>query len=300
MELFSPDLRIDFLSKAKYAFVFSLLMLAASVYFWVSSGTSKYGIDFLGGHEFIVRFEGDVKVDAIRSALDGGGVQNSVVQAFEGSNEFSIRLGGGEGTVKEVSDKVSGTLKQSFGEKVEILKSDYVGPAVGAELRNQAAVALMVGLIGILAYIAFRFEMAYAIGAVVALFHDVIVAIGIYLAAGYTVTMGTVAAALTIIGYSVNDTIVIFDRVREERRRRKGTGLAEILNESVSVTLSRTIITSLLTLFSALALLLIGGGSISDLSLFLVAGVITGSYSTIYIASPAALAWERYKKREAA
>ncbi len=215
-----------------------------------------------------------------------------IVQSFElGSNEFSLRLGGAEDP-KAVKEKVSTALKASYQDKFEILKTDFVGPTVGKELRRKALIACLIGLVGILLYVGFRFEASFAVGAVVALFHDVIIAMGIVLAAGHEVSMGTLAVALTIVGYSVNDTIIIFDRIREEILKRKDFELIPLFNEAISCTLSRTIITSILTLFSALALYLLGGGPIEDISLFLVVGIVVGTYSSIFIASPLVLAWE--------
>lgn len=299
MELIPVGTKINFLSKAKYAFFISACMIIMAIYQWVTTGSNKYGIDFLGGHEFVVKIDASSTSDTVRAALQSGGIDNSIVQSFEiGSNEYSIRLGPEIGDSKVARSKVEEALRIGFADKSSILKSDFVGPIVGEELRKNALIALVIGLVGMLIYITFRFEISFAFGAVVALFHDVIVCVGFYLLAGHTLTMGAVAAALTIVGYSVNDTIVIFDRVREEVLKHKNYDLAKIMNESVNFTLSRTIVTSLLTFFSALALLLVGGGSISDLSLFLVVGIITGSYSTIYIASPAALFWENMRNKK--
>ncbi|MCL4160665.1 UNVERIFIED_CONTAM: hypothetical protein GTU68_005708, partial [Idotea baltica] len=210
------------------------------------------------------------------------------------TQEFSIKLPGSEIGSGEVKSEISSVLNKNF-KSVIIQKTDFVGPTIGAELKKKALIAILVGLVGILAYITIRFEFAYALGAVVALFHDVIVCMGIYLLTDRTLSMATLAAALTIVGYSVNDTIILFDRVRENLfSASKDESLLDIFNSSINSTLSRTIITSLLTLFSALALLIYGGGAIADLSLFLVIGVIAGTYSTIFIAAPVALAWENF------
>ena len=301
MELVPADLKVDFLGKAKFAFVLSAIMIAASAYIWFTTGDSKYGIDYQGGHEIVVKFNSDkVGSENIRKALNAKGVEGAIVQAFESvENEYSIRLGGGEfegsDSAATVRNLVTDSLKAEYGESFEILKTDFVGPTIGKELRKKALIAILVGLIGMLIYITFRFELAFALGAVAALFHDVIVCMGLYLFFDFQINVATLAAALTIVGYSVNDTIIIFDRMREEIFRRKKFNLVELMNESIASTLSRTVITSLLTLFSALALLIFGGGAIQDLALFLVVGVITGTYSTIFIASPVALAWENYR-----
>ncbi|MCB0335368.1 MAG: protein translocase subunit SecF, partial [Bdellovibrionales bacterium] len=219
-------------------------------------------------------------------------------QAFEeDKNDYAIRIAGSAEDSKSVVEAIGKALEKGFPSGYEVMKTDFVGPTIGAELKKKAITALVVGLLGILGYITYRFEFAFALGAVIALFHDVIVCIGVYLLCGLTLNMATLAAALTIVGYSVNDTIIIFDRMREEMYKRKNFVLRDLMNYSINATLSRTIITSLLTLFSALALLIFGGGAIRDLSLFLVVGVITGTYSTIFIASPIALMWEEMRTK---
>jgi len=300
MDISPKNKHIDFFAASKYAFVLSFLLTVGTIYIWFATGEKKYGIDFVGGNEFVVKVDTGEGSDKIRSALETAHIENAIVQSFEmGSNQYSVRLGNELGDAKTIREKVDSALKAAFADKYSIVKTDYVGPLVGEELKRDALIALTLGLIGILVYVSFRFEMSFALGAVVALFHDVTVGLGVYLLLGHTLTMGAVAAALTVIGYSVNDTIVIFDKVREEVLKHKNPNLKAIMNESVNLMLSRTIITTLLTFFSALALLLVGGGAISDLSLFLVVGIFTGAYSTIYVASPVALMWERFRGRAA-
>lgn len=296
MELINPNSNFDFIARRYFAFVVSLVFIALAIYVWNNRGLEKYGIDYVGGHEIVVKFGGEQpKALDIRKSLEADKLENFVVQAFESEGgEYSIKIPGSKADSSEVKSTIETALSKKFKE-ISILKTDFVGPTIGSELKRKAIIAIIVGLIGILAYITFRFEFAYALGAVVALFHDVVVCMGIYLISGRTLSMATLAAALTIVGYSVNDTIILFDRVRENLfSSSKDTTLKEIFNASINQTLSRTIITSLLTLFSALALLLYGGGAIADLSLFLVIGVIAGTYSTIFIASPVALLWESF------
>lgn len=302
-ELLRNDSNFDFFSKRWFAYVFSLILVGGSIALWIQKGNGKYGVDYKGGHELVVKIEGVIDSEKIRVALRSSGIENAVVQSFEAaSGEYSIRLGGSDDesvdNAKLVRESVDAALKKGFEGKYSILKTDYVGPTVGAELRRKGLIALSLGLVGILLYVSLRFEFAFALGVVVALFHDVIVAAGIYLLGGFEITVGTLAAALTIVGYSANDTIVIFDRVREEIFKRKDFNLEKLMNECINATLSRTIITSLLTLFSALALYVLGGGAIADLSLFLLAGIVAGSYSTIFIASPIVLAWENFRTRK--
>lgn len=297
MEIISSKTKFDFMGKKYIAFLLSLIVIVASFYEWFATGSEKFGIDYTGGHEVVVKIGGEADSEGIRKALKDGGIAAPIVQAFESEQgEYSIRVGGEEESAK-VRQSIMSALKNQYSSEIEIIKTDFVGPTIGQELRRKALIAVIVGLIGILGYITYRFEFAFALGAVAALFHDVVVAIGVYLLLGQTISVATLAAALTVVGYSVNDTIIVFDRMREEIFKRQKYDLIEVMNFSINVTLSRTIITSLSTLFAAASLLIFGGGAIADLSLFLVIGVITGTYSTIFIASPVALAWEDFRSR---
>lgn len=298
-ELIKTNSKINFMGMRHICVVLSLLALAASVYVFVQKGEAKYGTDFSGGHEFLVTFAGDYDVEKIRAGLAAQSLSEVRVQAFQGTTaEYSIRLGE-TGAAEEVRGKVEGALKAAFGDAATIQKTDYVGPTVGKELRTSAMLAVVLGILGILVYIAFRFEFAVGLGTIVALFHDVVIATGIYLLSGHVIGMATLAGALTIIGYSVNDTVVVFDRVREERRKRKVYNIVDVINEAQNFTLARTVITHMLTFFSALALYVLGGGDIKDLSLYLCAGILLGSYSTIFIVSSVVIMIEGKKSVEA-
>lgn len=297
MELISRNVNFDFLRHSKIPLLISIVFMIGSLYLWFSLGDSKYGVDFKGGHEFVVRLPGVESTETLRKLMEEHKIEGATVQRFEiGSQEYSLRIPG-SGESKEVRSQVEAALKSAFPDKHEIVRNEFIGPTIGRELRNKALVATLISLLVILAYVSYRFEFAFALGAVVALFHDVIVAMGFYLWVGFPVNMGTLAAALSIVGYSVNDTIVIFDRVREEILKNKNFDLIDVINRSINFTLSRTIITSLLTLFSALALVLFGGGAIADLSLFLFVGIVAGCYSTIFIASPVVLLWDKLTNR---
>lgn len=307
MELSKKTLKLEFINKWPIALVISLTLIVASVWVWVDQGESKYGVDFRGGHEFLVKAPSSASSESIRKALEDTGINDATVQSFEiGSNQYSIRLGGeateggsAEDRSKVMRAKVLGALSQSLGNEVEILRTDYVGPTVGRELRMKALWATIIGLVGILLYLTYRFEFAFALGAVVAIFHDVIITTGAYLFAGYALNMSTIAAALTILGYSVHDTIVILDRVREEIFKREDFNLSDLFNECINATMSRTIITMLLTQFSIIALLIFGGGGISDLAFYLFIGMIAGTYSTIYVTAPVVLGWDWLRNRKA-
>jgi preprotein translocase SecF subunit len=294
-ELISSNVAIDFMSKRAVCAVLSLVAFAVSVYVFVSQGDLKYGTDFSGGHEFLVSFSGGQGSEAVRKGLEAQGLADVRVQAFQGGKqEYSIRLSE-VGDATAIRSKVEGALKGAFGDGARIDKSDYVGPTVGAELRKKGLLAVVLGVVGILIYIAIRFEFSVGLGSIVALIHDVSIATGIYLLSGHVISMATLAGALTIVGYSVNDTVVIFDRVREERRKRKGAKIRDVVNEALNFTLSRTVITHVLTLFSALALYVIGSGEIKDLSLYLVAGIVLGAYSTVFVVCPIVVWWEGRK-----
>jgi len=291
---------INFLGLAKFAFMISLLLISGSIYVWFSQGEDKYGIDYKGGHSILVAAPEEANSDAIRMALAAEGMTGAIVQSFEiGSDEYSIRLPGDVQDASIIRRNVTSAMQELYGEEFQILQTDFVGPTIGQELRRAAFIAIIIALIGLLSYISFRFDFAFALGAVAALFHDVIIAMGLYLVAGFTINVATLAAALTIVGYSVNDTIVVFDRMREEMQKRKTFELGELMNYALNATLSRTIITSLLTFFAAMSLFIFGGGAIADLSFFLAVGVVIGTYSTIFIASPVALMWEKFRAAKA-
>ena len=305
MEWIPHDLKIDFLGKAWIAFFISAASIVWAFYLWFHLGDTKYGVDFRGGYELVVKVGGESNSEKIRAALETKGIGGAIVQAFQGTDqgEYVIRIGAeehlGENTPvatdsAAVPRKVQEVLKADFGEVV-MLKTDFVGPAVGAELRQNGLIALVLSLLVMLVYVSFRFEFAFGLGAVATLFHDAITTMGFYLFAGYTVNMITLAAALIVIGYSMHDNIIIFDRIREDASKKKSYNLVELINAAVNVTLSRTLITSSLTLLSCLALLIWGGGAISDLAYFLVVGVIVGTYSSIYVACPIAILWHRYR-----
>ena len=297
-ELISTNAKIDFMSKRFVCMLVSLVAFVASLYIFVQKGDEKYGTDFLGGHEFLVSFTGDFDSEKIRSGLASQKIEGARVQAFQGAkNEYSIRLGEA-GDADAVRAKVEGALKVAFGDAFTIQKTDYVGPTVGRELRTSALWAVGLGILGMLVYIAIRFEFAVGVGTIVALVHDVVIATGIYLLSGHIIGMATLAGAITIVGYSVNDTVVVFDRVREQRNKKKGAKLVDIVNEALNFTLSRTVITHLLTFFSALALYVFADGDIKDLSLYLCAGILLGSYSTIFIVSSVVIMLEGRKSAE--
>lgn len=305
MELIKETRNYDFIGKRYILIPVSLLMMAFSVYLWFASGDAKWGVDFRGGTELVVSFNEDVKIEKVREEFEKGGFGEVIVQAFQNNErDFTIRLSQSDSQA-DTKEKVKRTLEASHPAGYKIIKEDFVGPTIGEQIRRDAVIAVILAVIGILAYLWFRFELRYGLGAVAALVHDVVIVIGADLLTGRQMNASILAALLTVVGFSVNDTIVIFDRVRENlelsRKARAGkkgesmkaASLAEIMNLSVNETLYRTIITSLTVFFVVVPLWLFGGGAVSDLAFSLVIGVIAGCYSTIYMACPVVLAFER-------
>lgn len=289
----------DFIAFAPYAIALSLLMVMGTIYVWIERGPTKYGIDYVGGYEYVVRVEKSVTSEQLRQALtssqSGEMFVGAIIQSFDSGGEFSIRFSSLENSTA-VRASVEAALAPYLKNGGEILRSDFVGPTIGSEMRSKALWALILGLIGITVYVTYRFEFAFALGALVALFHDVVISTGIYLYCGFELNGAALAAALAIIGYSVNDTIVIFDRVREEIFKGTDDNFRSLLNTANSACLSRTLITGSLTLASALALMVLGGPAIRDLSTYLVVGSIVGCYSTVFIACPIVLIWDRFRE----
>jgi preprotein translocase subunit SecF len=244
-----------------------------------------------------VRFERQPDIGAIRAALGKGGISESIIQEFGDPREYIIRLPLGETSSQDVGKRIEQALASdpALG-KVEIRRVEFVGPQVGRELQLQAIYAVLFGLVGILVYLAARFDLKGGVAAVAAVFHDVVVCLGAMSLFGKEFSLPVLAALLTIIGYSVNDTIVAYDRLRENRGRggQRGKTFAEQMNEAINQTLSRTILTALTVFFSTAILLLMGGKVLQDFAFVLNVGVITGTYSTIYVAGALVVDWTTY------
>ncbi len=295
MEFINPKININFIGQFKIAVGISILFVAMFLTFMLIHGLN-YGIDFAGGTEAQIKFVDPTSASEIRASLKLMEGDQPTVQRFGSpeENEYIIRVRSEEGEIERTSAQVEQSLKEGFGtEGFEIRRIDAVGPKVGAQLRRQGLLAVVYALIGILVYIAWRFNIRYAPGAIIALIHDVIITLGIFTLLGKEVDLPIIAAMLTIIGYSLNDTIVLYDRIRENRRRVRRDPLPQIINRSVNETLSRTILTSLTTLLVVLAMFILGGGIIHNFALALVLGILVGTYSSIYIASPLLLAIEK-------
>lgn len=295
MEFFKGTTTIDFIGKRNIALAFSGFMLCAAVVTLVVKGLN-FGIDFTGGTIIEIGYEKPVELKSIRDQLKDGGYDDAIVQHFGTASDVLVRLVPRKDlSSAQLSTRVVNLLRQSpGGEKSEanplnVRRIEFVGPQVGDELTEDGGLAMLYALIGILIYVALRFEFRFALGAVAALVHDVLFTVGIISMTGVEFNLTVLAALLAVIGYSLNDTIVVFDRVRENfRKMRKGTTIS-IMNASVNQTLSRTIMTSLTTLLVLVALFLFGGEVIHGFAFALIVGIVVGTYSSIYIAATAAL-----------
>jgi len=295
MEFIKPDINFDFVGKMKMAFGISLAMIIISLASIVWHGGLNYGIDFAGGTLVQVKFNVPFTIDKIRESFQPLGIQNSIIQQY-GPQEIVVRIAESAADLKGLSGKIEESLTRSFGQHaIEMRRVEMVGPKVGKDLTKKALLAIMFSWIGMLIYIAWRFEFRYAVGGILALVHDTIITIGAFSLLNKEFDLTIVAALLTIIGYSINDTIVVFDRIRENSRKNIKQPLAEVINDSINQTLSRTILTSFTVFVVLLALFFFGGPVIHDFAFALIVGVLVGTYSSIFIASPIVLAWENWK-----
>jgi preprotein translocase subunit SecF len=286
-ELIKHGTKIDFMGKAYYFFGFSLLILAISIATMATKGFN-YGIDFAGGSIIQVKFEKSPDLNTIRSVVDELKLGETIIQNFGTDEEVLIRVVKNDKDLKSVSDSIQVGLKEKMGDnKFEVERVEQVGPQVGKELKRMAINAVLYSLVGILIYVAFRFQLIFSIAAVIALFHDVIITMGFFSLLGKEISISVVAAILTLVGYSLNDTIVVFDRIRETRNEDKEgkISLRDLMNLSINETLSRTIITSFLTLLTVIALYFFGGEVINGFAFALLIGIIIGTYSSIAVAS---------------
>ena len=296
MELIPPNTRIDFIGKKKYTVWISAVAILISFGSIFLHGGLRYGVDFAGGLLIQIRFSKPVSISEIRSTMEAMGSKEANVQNFGGENEFLIRVEKTSEDLEEVSKKIQASLQGRFKDNAfEIRRVEAVGPKVGKDLKEKALWAVGLSLVAILIYVAWRFkQVAYGLGGIVALFHDVIVTYGAISIFNLEYSLSLLAVILTIIGFSINDTIVIFDRVREDIKKMRKENLGTIMNVSINETLGRTILTSGTVMMVVIILFFFGGPVIHDFTTAMIVGLITGTYSTVYIASPVVLFWERY------
>lgn len=285
---------INFMKYRRLALLGSALLVLLSLVLLITRGLN-FGIDFTGGMLLQLEFDSPVSVAEVRGSLDKIGFGGSVIQAYSEKGVL-IRL-----KTDQESDqkKIVNSLRESLGKNVKVLRTEVVGPVAGSQLRRSAILATSLALLAMLAYITFRFQFRFAVGGVVALVHDVIITLGIFSITYHEVSMPFIAGMLTLVGYSINDTIVVFDRVRENFKNLKQWGMVYLFNNSINQVLSRTINTSLTTLFPVITLFLWGGEVISDFSMALLVGIIVGTYSSIYIAGAIVVEWYLRSPHEA-
>jgi len=284
LQLIKPDTNIRFIPRRIIFFIFSALLVLSALGLFLGKGLN-YGIDFEGGIMLDVRTEGPADIASMRSTLNGLGLGDVSLQEFGAPNDVLIRLqkqDGGEQAQQEAVTKV----KEALGEGIEYRRTEVVGPQVSEELFWDGVYAVCFAMVAMLVYIWFRFEWQFGVGAVVALVHDVMSTIGIFALLGWEFNLSTVAAVLTIAGYSINDTVVVFDRVRENLRKYKTMALPDLLNRSINETLSRTLMTSFTTLLALFALYSLGGEVIRSFSFAMIWGILIGTYSSICLAVP--------------
>lgn len=290
MNLFS-NTDINFIGKRKMGITISLIFILVGLVSIVAHGGPRLGIDFLGGTLVQVKFDEPVSVIDVRAAISSVGYGGAVIQLFGGEREVLIRILEAKGDT-EASTIISQSLTDYFTtNRYEIRKVEKVGPKIGGELRDKAVLAILAAMFGIVLYITFRFEFKFAIGALIALAHDVLITLGIFSLLDIEITLAVIAAFLTIVGYSLNDTIVIYDRIRENIKSMRGEPYDKIINTSINNSLARTVVTSFTTFMVVFILYIMGGEVISGFSFAMMLGVIVGTYSSIFIASPILIEW---------
>ncbi|MDD5136142.1 MAG: protein translocase subunit SecD [Candidatus Omnitrophica bacterium] len=287
MQLFRPT-NFDFIGKRRICYIISTLFIICGIVLFAMRGDKNYGVDFSGGTLQQYMFQGPIKMDDVRNVLKGIGYGNASIQQYGNPNEVIIR------TQADITTKLSETFRKELkNNPFQLLRVETVGPAVGKNLRQNALISLALGLAGIAIYIMFRFDLKYGIAGVVALIHDVLFAVGAMALTHRQFDLTIVAALLTIAGYSINDTVVIYDRIRENLRLVKKGSFSDIVNLSVNQMLARTVLTTGVTMLAVISLLLFGGAVLNDFSFCIFIGFFVGVYSTIYIASPLVISWHR-------
>ncbi|MFQ5824301.1 MAG: protein translocase subunit SecF [bacterium] len=293
---FLVNANFDFIGKRRTALIFSVTLILIGLSSLILHKGPNYGIDFLGGTSVELRFEHNISIAEVRAALSNVGFGKAEIKNFGALNEILIRVQEQEAGT-EISDAIKAEITKSFPDNpYNVQLVEKVGPKIGAELRRAAVWAILIALFFILLYISWRFEFIFAIGAIVALFHDVLITLGVFSVLKLEISLAIIAAFLTIVGYSLNDTIVVFDRIRENLKVLRRETYEKIINTSINQSLSRTIVTSMTTMLVVLILYIFGGEVIHNFAFALIVGVLVGTYSSIFIASPIVVEWE--KRRE--
>ncbi len=299
MELIKPGTNIPFTRYRKIAVILSTAVNMAVLIALFVKGPNL-GVDFAGGTVVQLKFQQKVAIPDIRRALETVGLGTAVIQDFgeQGSNEYLVRLDKTSGEIGAMSEQIKKALSDQFGaRKFELRRIESVGPKVGEDLRFRGVMSVLAATVMMGVYIWLRFELRFGIGAVIALTHDILVTVGALLLANYEFDLTIVAALLTVVGYSVNDTVIVCDRIRENMRKIKRENLESIINTSINETLSRTIITTSTAIMVLVALFFLGGAVIRPFAFALLVGFFSGVYSTIFIASPVILLWEKRTRK---
>jgi preprotein translocase subunit SecF len=299
MELIKPNTNYDFVRYLKPAITLSLALILLGVASLVYNGGPNYGVDFVGGTVVHVKFTQPTAIADIRQALATTNIAGGTVQDFgQGGTEFLIRLPVAEAVTEDAATKVQQGLVGKFGEQAfEVRRIEAVGPKVGRDLQRKAILAIAFSALVMGVYVAVRFEPRFGVGAAVALFHDVLITVGALSLMNIEFDLTVVAALLTVVGFSVNDTVIVCDRIRENMRKMRREGLLNIINRSINDTLSRTIITNGTAILVVIVLFFLGGEVIHGFAFTLLVGFIVGTYSSIYVASPIVLLWEKAGQR---
>jgi len=299
MELIKPGTNIPFTRYRKIAVILSIAVNMAVLIALFVKGPNL-GVDFAGGTVVQLKFQQKVAIPDIRRALETVGLGTAVIQDFgeQGSNEYLVRLDKTSGEIGAMSEQIKKALSNQFGARnFELRRIESVGPKVGEDLRFRGVMSVLAATVMMGVYIWLRFELRFGIGAVIALTHDILVTVGALLLANYEFDLTIVAALLTVVGYSVNDTVIVCDRIRENMRKIKRENLESIINTSINETLSRTIITTSTAIMVLVALFFLGGAVIRPFAFALLVGFFSGVYSTIFIASPVILLWEKRTRK---
>ncbi|MFZ1986032.1 MAG: protein translocase subunit SecF [Desulfatitalea sp.] len=342
-QIIKQDTRFPFVAKRRIAYAFSLFLIGASLISLIVHGGPRYGVEFAGGTEALIKFDGNVPIEKVKEALQAAGIAGASAQQYgkESADLYRILIAGDQAQSADLAKRLQEGLSMGTGAKASVESFEMVGPQVGETLREKAMLAIFFTMLMITIYISGRFELKwtvsgitalmlglvvyvlmviglnipivtivalvvslilfwylnlkYAMGAIVALLHDVIITVGIFSLLDKQFTLTVIAALLTIIGYSLNDTIIVFDRIRENLRKSQKQPMAETINKSINETLSRTILTAGGTLLMVMALLIWGGNTIQDFAFALLVGILVGTYSSIFVASPILLAWQKRK-----
>lgn len=287
---------IDFMGKRRFSFLFSgiMVLLGIVAIVQISRGSANLGIDFAGGTAVQLKFDQSIRIDEARKVLESNGLSNAELQEFGQDNKLLIRLKTSTTIEEKIADRVVAVFTKEFpANRFVVDSSTEIGPAIGQKLQQDALIAILISFAGIILYVAARFELRFGIAAALATFHDVLAVLGAFYILDKEITLLVVTALLTLAGYSMTDTVVVFDRIRENLRMRRRESEETIINNAVNQVLSRTIVTSLTVILVLIPLTVAGGEVLHDFSLALLWGVIFGTYSSVFVASPLLLLWPK-------